>query len=438
MRAICDRRLGAAAIALAAASMAGGCNKEKEKAAPPPPPPVVVATAEARDVPVYLEAVAQTKATDTVEIRARVAGVLASQDFEEGAMLKQGAPLFRIDPLEYEAAVLAAKARLAKAEADLKLAQEQVSVRAAEAEVEQAKARLRKTEQDVARLVPLAAEDAVPKQDLDAAVAANDVSKADLDAANALLENSKLKEEVGKLVALAEVEGAKAALRQAELELGYCTMVSPIDGLIGRADVSVGSLVGQNEATVLATVSTVDPIRVAFSISETDYMMLTKRTAKERPESSPPIELTLSDGTVHPHPGKFAVVEREVDVATGTLVIEAEFPNPGGVLRPGQFGRVRAVVETLKGAVTVPQRAVIEQQSEKVLLVVGDDGKVALRIARLGRNHEGQVVVREGVKAGEKVIVEGQLRARPGTAVTITQPSPKEPPAGKRAEGEAR
>jgi membrane fusion protein (multidrug efflux system) len=395
--------------------LAAACAKEATAPVAPPPPVVVVAPAARRDVPVYVESVAQTVAEDTVEIRARVEGVLLTMQFEEGKPVKKGAVLFTIDPQEYEAALLGAKAKLAKGEADLKLAKEQVTVRAAEAAVEQSKARLRKAETDVARLTPLAAADAVPQQDLDNAAAALDVAKADLDAANANLINAKLLEQVGVLLATAEVEGAKADVANAELNLGYCTITSPIDGLIGRKDVSIGNLVGRGESTLLATVSTIDPMRASFTISEQEYLRLNKEGREKG--APPPFHLTLANGAAYPRDGAYVVAEREVDIRTGTLVIEARFPNPEGLLKPGQFGRVKAVTETIKDAVVIPQRAVMEQQSEKIAYVVKDDKTVEMRTVTLGERYENGVVVEKGIEAGEHVIVDGQMKARPGQPV---------------------
>lgn len=404
------------------------CAKKEPPPVAPPPPGVVVAPAVQEDVPVYIESVAQTVAEDTVDIRARVAGVLMTQQFEEGKRVTKGTVLFTIDPQEYEAALLAAKARLAKAEADLKLAKEQVTVRAAEAAVEQATAKLRKATEDVNRLTPLAAADAVPEQDLDTAKAALDVAKADLDAAQANLVNAKLMEEVGVLVTTAAVEGAKADVAQAELDLSYCTITSPIDGLVGRGLVSTGNLVGRGESTLLATVSTVDPIRASFTISEQEYLRLGK-AGKEKGDPAP-FHLTLADGTAYPHEGKFIVAEREVDIRTGTLVVEARFPNPDGLLRPGQFGRVKVVVETIKGAVVVPMRAVMEQQSSRIVYVVKEDKTVEMRAVKLGERFGDGVVVHDGVKAGERVIVEGMMKTRPGQPVVPAEGKAEKPGEG--------
>jgi membrane fusion protein (multidrug efflux system) len=365
------------------------CSKEAPPPAAPPPAQVIVVRAAKKDVPVFLESVAQTVAQDTVDIKARVAGVLLTQTFEEGKEVKKGAVLFTIDPREYEAALLGAKARLAKAEADLKLAKEQVTVRTAEALVAQARAKMKKAQTDVAR------------------------------------------EQVGVLLATAEVEGAKAAVADAELNLSYCTISAPMDGLIGRSMVSVGNLVGRGESTVLATLSTISPMHASFTISEQEYMRLRAKDAENEP---PPFHLTLADGTAYPDAGKYVVAEREVDTRTGTLVIEAAFPNGKGLLRPGQFGRVKVVAETIKDAVVVPRKAVMEQQSAKTVYVVDGEKKVVLRTVELGERYEDVVVVRKGVEAGDTVIVDGMMKTRPGLVVVPTE-GKKE---GKAAEGEGK
>ena len=265
--------VGVAALVLLA------CGEGEEPSKPTPPsgqaPAVVVTKVTSESVPVYRDFVARTAAIDTVDVQARVEAVLASQEFEEGKPVLKGAVLYRLDSRTYVANVAVAEARSAQAAANLKLAQEQVSVRAAEAGLVRTQALLEKARQDVARLEPLAAKDAVPRQDLDTAVAAEEVAQAEVDAQQATLENSKIQEEVGLLMAKAEVEAAAATLVLAQLDLEYCTISSPMDGLIGRTDVAVGNLVGRGEATVLATISSVDPIYVTFSISEAEYLVMT-------------------------------------------------------------------------------------------------------------------------------------------------------------------
>jgi membrane fusion protein (multidrug efflux system) len=217
------------------------------------------------------------------------------------------------------------------------------------------------------------------------------------------------------LLATAEVEGAKAAVADAELNLGYCTIAAPMDGMIGRALVSVGNLVGRGESTVLATLSTISPMHASFTISEQEYLRL---KGKEKGGEPPPFHLTLADGTAYPDEGKYVVAEREVDTRTGTLVIEAAFPNTKGLLRPGQFGRVKAVAETIKDAVVVPRRAVMELQSARTVYVVDNEKKVVMRPVELGVRYEDVVVVRKGVEAGDTVIVDGMMKTKPGLVVT--------------------
>jgi len=416
---------------LAVVLLVAGCggDKEAKHAAGPagPAPAVVVAVIKSQDVPVYREFVARTEAKETVAVQARVEALLESMEFEEGRPVEKGQVLYRLDRRTYEANLSAAKASLAQADADLKLAEEQVSVRAAEAELEQAKARLVKAQQDVARLRPLAEEDAVPRQDLDTAIAAEQVAEADVKANEARLENARIREDVGRLTAKAAVEGAQAAVALAQLDVDYCTIACPIDGLIGRTEVSVGNLVGRGHATELATVSTVDPMLVTFAISEAEFLAL-QRGAAGRGERTTPFALILAADSVYPHEGRFFTAERAVAVETGTLQIVATFPNPDGTLRPGQFGRVRIAVTTLENVPLVPQRAVMEQQGAKIVLVVGDDNKVALRTVQVSERFEEYFAVTEGLKPGEKVIVEGQLKARPGSTVQpMDRPVSEEP-----------
>lgn len=401
-----------------------GCSKENEpvkaQAATGPPPSVVVAEVKTESVPVVREFVARTEGTETITIQARVEAVLEAIEFEEGRPVRADQVLYRLDTRTYQANLEVAQAALARAQADLKLAEEQVSVRAAEAALEQAKAAHRKAQQDVARLRPLAEQDAVPRQDLDTALAAEEVAKAEVDAQLANLENSKIREEVGILQAKAAVKSAEAALALADLELGYCTIRSPIDGLIGRTEVDVGNLVGRGEATELAVVSSIDPMTVTLAISEEEFLRVQEQAELDRENQISSLELILSDDSVYPERGKFVTAERAVAVETGTLQIVTEFPNPNGLLRPGQFGRVRAEVAVLENAVLVPQRAITERQGAKIVLIVGDDNMVALRSVQVSERHKKFFVVVEGLKGGETVIVEGQQKARPGSPVTPT------------------
>jgi membrane fusion protein (multidrug efflux system) len=367
-------RAGVAAIAACLAVLLAACDSGKDTdkaklAAPPPPPPaVVVAEVVQKTVPIYGEFVAQTDARDTVEIRARVQAFLEAQHFTEGTVVKKGQLLFTLDKREYATKLLQAKA-----------------------ELNVALARLGKAETDERRLRPLAERKAVPQQDYDNAA-------------------------TNLLAAKAAVEAAQSQVVEAELNLSYTTIRSPITGLIGKRLVAPGNLVGKSEATLLDTVSSIDPIRVNATISEAEYLRFFAQR-KTAAHGSGVLELILADGSVYPYKGKLVIVDRAVDQKTGTLTIAAEFANPEGLLRPGQFGRVRAVVEMAKDALLIPKRAVQEIQGMKTVLVVGADDMVALRTIQPGETVGDLLIVREGLKPGERVIVDGVQKARPGSKV---------------------
>jgi RND family efflux transporter MFP subunit len=345
----------------------------------PAPPAVVVAKVDQRTVPVYAEFVARTDASASVDLVARVDGFLQSRSFEEGRTVQKDQVLFQIDPSRYEANLQAAQAHLA-----------------------QTRAQHVKAQQDVARYRPLAALKAIPQQDLDTALAS-------------------------ELVALADVEAAEASVTQSRLDLSYCTVRAPFTGLIGKNNVSEGNLVGHGQATVLATLSAIDPIKVIFGIPESGFLYLKRKNPKD---ISTELQMVLSDNSTYAHKGRVKFIERAVDLKTGTMEVQGVFPNPDGLLRPNQFGRVRVVVATAEKALLIPQKAVIEQQSSKVVLVVDDDHKVAQRTVTLGPAFEQSFIVLDGVKPGEKVITEGQQKARPGMRV-----APTETPASQETSG---
>jgi membrane fusion protein (multidrug efflux system) len=366
-------RLWVGLAALSVLALLSACDKGKEadkakQAAAPPPPAVVVSEVVQKTVPIFGEFVAQTDARETVEIRARVQAFLEAQHFTEGTIVKKGQLLFTLDRREFEA-----KLQLAKAELDVALA------------------RLGKAETDERRLKPLAERKAVPQQDYDNAAA-------------------------NLLSAKANVSAARAQVVAAELDLSYTTIRSPITGLIGNRLVAPGNLVGKSEATLLDTVSSIDPIRVNATISEAEYLRFFA-DFQRRGKMHTPLELYLADGSVYPYKGKLVIVDRAVDQKTGTLKFAAEFPNPDGQLRPGQFGRVRAVVEMANDAILIPKRAVQEIQGMKTVLVVGADDTVALRTIQPGETVGDLLIVREGLKPGERVIVDGVQKARPGSKV---------------------
>jgi membrane fusion protein, multidrug efflux system len=363
------RRAGAF---LAAAALAAACQ---EKAAPvaAAPPEVVVAPVVQQDVPVQMELVGQTKGSQDVDIRARVEGFLEDVAFTEGSVVKKGQVLYRIDPKPFQAT-------LANSQADLATAQ----------------ARLAKATNDVNRYRPLVAQQAVSQQELDNALSA-------------------------QTAAQAQVEAQKAKVEQSKIDLGYTTVYCPIDGMVGTTQVKAGNLVGRGDATLLTTVSELDPILFRAGISEAEYLRLSKRAEelrKERGNQPVPVSLVLADGTIHPYPGKLDVIERAVDSATGTLTIQFRFPNPGGVLRPGQYGRAQFVLETTKGALLVPQRAVQELQNLYSVAVVGTDNKVQFHTVTVGPRVGSLWMITKGLQPGDKVVVEGVQRVRDGLTVT--------------------
>ena len=404
-------------LALSLISSTGCKAKTAHTAAQATPPSVVVAAVTQKTVPVYSEYVGQTRADNTVELRARVEGILQKVYFREGAPVKKGQLLFTIDKRPFQAALQSAKALSAKAVSDLAQAQQRTDVLQAQAELADAQAVLTRADQDVARLAPLAKEKAVTEQDLDAAIAAQKSARAVVDAKRANLSNLEAAVKYTIERARAEVSAANARVIQAELELSYCDIHSPLSGIIGFLQVDEGNLVGRGDATLLATVSASDPLLVNFSVSETEYLKLTDPETVGQRSGELRFDLLLSDETVHPHQGTFRVLDRVVDPTTGTMKVEATFPNPGSYLRPGQFARVRVAVSEQENAILVPQRAIQELQGAKTVMVVDQENKVAVRTIRLGEKVEKEVVVLDGLNLGERVIVEGMQKVRPGTHV---------------------
>lgn len=350
----------------------------KEQAGPAqdrPPPAVVVAPITSQTVPIYGDYVARTEARQTVEIRARVEGFLEKALFQEGSQVKAGQLLFVIDQRPFKTALQDAQGALA-----------------------QAQAALRKAQRDVARLRPLVAEDAAPQVDLDNAESAVEHSKA-------------------------TIERAKAAIARAELDLQFTEVRSPITGIIGKEEVAVGNLVSRDQ-TLLTTISTWDPMRVVFSISEVEYLHRAQLFEAGKPfpagQGAAPFELVMADNSVYPFRGEISFVDRALNLTTGTLNVFVSFPNPNRLLRPGLFGRVRVVLEERPDTLLTPQRAVQIMQGVQSVLVVGSDDKVALRTVVLGERYNDFFIVKEGLRAGERVVVDGLQRAIPGQKVAPT------------------
>jgi RND family efflux transporter MFP subunit len=360
------------------------CAKEAPPAAPPPPE-VLVAEPVVRDVPVWTELVGQAAGSQDVDSRARVEGNLDSVAFTEGTLVKKGQLLYTIDPKPFEAALANAKANLATWQA-----------------------RLEKSNNDVKRFTPLVAQQAVSQMELDNAVSARDAS-------------------------VAQVDAAKAAVDKAQLDLGYTTVTAPVDGLVGLTKVKAGNLVGRGENTLLTTISVVDPIFFRVGLAEAEYLRIARlmqvREAAGVIRKKVPVQLILADGTVHPEPGYLDTVERNIDTTTGTLAMQVKFPNPGLLLRPGQYGRARFSAETKKDAVLIPQRAVQELQNLYSVAVVGADNKVAFRNVKVGPREGSLWVIEEGLKPGERVVVEGLQKIREGAAVAPKLVAADAPPA---------
>ncbi len=414
--------LGVVWLAVILVACGRGKEGEKAKEAAPAPPPTAVVVAEVvqKTVPIYGEFVARTDAKETVEIRARVQAFLEAQHFTEGTIVKKDQLLFTLDKREYEAQLQQAKAQLAKAEADLAYAKDNATVDSAKANLDVSLAKLGKAETDERRLRPLAERRAVPQQDYDNAVADLDSARAEVKSRRASLNTTQVNQKSNVEQAEAAVASAKASIAQAELNVSYCTIRSPIEGLIGERKVSPGNLVGKNEATLLDTVSSINPMRVYISISEAEYLRFMENRKQGRAEASGGLELILADGSVFPNKGRVVIADRAVDVKTGTLSLIAEFPNPQGLLRPGQFGRVQAPVELAENAILVPRLAVQEIQGAKTVLVVGADNMVALRTITPAETVGDLLIVRDGVQPGEQVIVEGIQKVRPGIQVQPT------------------
>ena len=338
------------------------CGGEKEEvkaraAADAPVVSVVVAPVVQKTVPLFTELTARTDATETVDIRARVKSFLQSQSYAEGAPVKAGQVLFTLDKREYEAQLMQAQAQLARADADLTQAREKSVVETAQANLQIAMAQLNKTNQDVKRLKPLAEQKAVPQQDYDDALAAQQAATADVEGRQSALNTSKVNQTASIQQAQAAVEAANASIRQAKLNVEYCTVTSPINGIAGIRQVAPGNLVGQGDATLLTTVSNVNPLRVYVSISEREYLTYQRMRSEGKMKGrGGDLQLVLADGSTFPEKGRIIIADRAVDLKTGTLSLVAEFANPKGVLRPGQFGRVRLAATVAENALLVHKK----------------------------------------------------------------------------------
>jgi RND family efflux transporter MFP subunit len=386
------------AIAMSAIVLAG-CSKGGAGAGGAPD--VQVVQVEQKDVPIYREWIGTLEGLVNADVRGQVTGYLLRQDYKEGNFVQQNQLLFEIDPRPFQAALDEAKAQLATATAQL-----------ANAEAIQ-----KRTQLDVERYTPLAKEQAASQQDLDNAVQNNLAAKATT------------------ATALAQIKGAEAAVETAQLNLGFTRLTAPIDGIAGTAQLQVGALISQSTGAV-TTVSTVDPIKVYFTVSESEYLDWNKRfptaSTLEAAGKSLRLQLILADGTTYPRDGTFYFADRQVNVGTGAILIAGLFPNPGNILRPGGYGKVRASTRIEKDALLVPQRAVTELQGSYQVAVVDSENKVAIQAVEVGDRVGSQWIIQKGLKPGQRVVAEGTQKVRTGMKV-----NPK-PYAAEVAEEKAR
>jgi RND family efflux transporter MFP subunit len=350
-----------------------------KKDAPPPslPPEVQVVDVIQKDTPIYSEWVGTLDGYVNAEIRPKIEGYLQKQLYLDGSYVRQGEVLFEIDPRQFQASLDQAMGIMARAEATLA-----------------------KNRKDVERFTPLVAQRAVSQQELDNATASQNE-------------------------AVAALDSAKANVTQARLNLAWTRVVSPIAGVVGIAKSQVGDLV--NPQTIMTSVSQVDPIKVIFNISEKEYLRYADRIQQMPADSNREgiLELVLDNGSLYPQKGKAIAFDRQVDIRTGTMTVKGAFPNPGNILRPGQYAKVRAAVATKKDALLVPQRAVNELQGSYQVGVVGADGKVEIRVVQPGERVGSSWVIEKGLNPGDKVIIEGFFRVKPGMPVTVKQAVPE-------------
>jgi RND family efflux transporter MFP subunit len=346
------------------------CGCKKPEAVVLPPPIVEVMKVTTSEVPLTATLIGQLDSPQNVEVRARVEAFVDEMLFTEGVEVNKDAVLFVLDKKPFKEKLGAAEGALAEAEAAVK-----------------------KYQVDVDRLTPLVEKKAVPLQDLD---------------------NSKAALDMGK----ANVLTAKSRVETAQLNLGYCDVLAPMTGLIGAKQVSIGDLVGKGEPTLLATMSTLDPIWFYCNVSEVSYIKVKEWSEKEGKDLFKlPLTLMLANGSEHPDQGAFIFIDRAVDVKTGTLRMRAKFPNPKKILKPGMFARVRVDLGTRKDCLEVPERAVVELQGKSFLWVVGQDGKARQRPVKVGEQNGSNMIIADGLKAGETVVVEGLQKVREGAPV---------------------
>jgi RND family efflux transporter MFP subunit len=395
-----------------------GCAKKN--VADPEPAEVYVAMPIQRDVSIHSEWIGTLVGFVDAQIHSQVTGYLMSQNYKEGSLVNKGDLLFQVDPRTFQALVDQANARVGAAKTQLAGAKAEVDQ--AKAEIDRAQAALGKTELDVKRYSPLVSDGTVSQQELDDAVQANLANKASVAAAQGRYERAKAQ------VATAEVDVtvAQSVLEGAELNLGFTRVTAPVSGIAGIHVANIGDLVGANEQTVLTSVSQIDPILVEFPMSEQEYLELRSFLLGADASKQPSLELVLADGNAYPHRGTLDIVDREVNPTTGTLRIRGLFENPGNVLRPGQYAKVRAVTSLRKGALLLPQEAVQELQGAYQLVIVNASNRCEVRRVEVGDRIGSYWLIIQGLKPADRVIIEGLQKIRAGD---IVKPEPAKLPA---------
>jgi membrane fusion protein (multidrug efflux system) len=427
-------------LILGALIVTGRSSKPAQLA--PRPLDVEVVQVEQRDVPIYTEWIGTTDGMVNADIKAQVTGYLLRQDYKEGSFVKKGQLLFEIDPRPFQAALDQANGQVAQYQGQLEQAISQVTqaeaqvgqansqLLQAQAQLAQAQANQVKTQLDVNKYAPLAEQKAVTQQDYDNAVQSNVVAKAQVEAAKAGVETARAQlraanAQIGTAkatiaTAKGQIENARASVKTAELNLGFTRVISPIDGVAGIAQAQVGNLISTTSSP-LTTVSTVDPIKVYFTLNEREYLNFTKRNLIDAQQGASvaqlELALILADGTSYPQKGRFFFADRQVDPKTGAIRLAGVFPNPGNVLRPGQYGRVRAVTSTKEEALLVPQRAVTELQGSYQVAVVDGDNKIEIRTVKVSDRTGTMWIIEDGLKPAEIIVAEGTQKVRPGAVV---------------------
>src|SRR5229473_3359420 len=400
-----------------------GCSKSTQAAKNSEPLVVEVVQVQQEDVPIFSEWIGTLDGLVNADIKAQVSGYLLKQAYTEGSFVQKGQLLFEIDPRPFQASLDLAKGQLAQANGQV--AQAKAQLTQTEAQLAVAEANQVRTQLDVDRYIPLMKQQAITQQDLDNATQNNLASKAQVQAAKAQIETARAQIQAST----ATVQSAAATVATAQLNLGFTRLTAPIDGIAGQAQQQVGALVNPTSGPV-TTVSTVDPIKVYFTASEQEYLDFHRRystpSTLDAERKQLRLELILADGTVYPRTGTFYFADRQVSQSTGAIRVAGLFANPGNLLRPGQYGRVRTSTRTKPGALLIPQRAVTELQGNYQVAVVDSENKIGIRNVKPSDRVGNLWIIDEGLKPGERVVAEGVQKVRPGITV---KPKPYAAPA---------